>query len=363
MDVENILDAILPEMPEDEKETPAGFAQVGHVGNWQPFVSLFKFETDVLQAHVNLRFQYLPYKHLIGQILLDKNPVIETVINKTLNVGTDSAFRTFPYEVLAGRDDLDVTVSESGCEFKFNFGNVYWNSRLGTEHERLFSKFQEGQVVCDVMAGVGPFAVPAGKRKVFVHANDLNPDSYEGLKYAIEKNKVSDFVTAYCEDGRAFIRNGPKLLRINRRTVRWAPKVKTSRSESPGAKKRKIHAITKTLEEPASFDHYVMNLPATAVEFLDAFHGTCAGRETEFVPHTDRQLPLIHVYLFQARHDQEEQECEEISERLSQHIGASIRINDPSCELELFYVRLVAPNKKMYCASFRLPATVAFANP
>lgn len=30
--LENILEAILPDLPEDEKETPAGFAQVGHVG-------------------------------------------------------------------------------------------------------------------------------------------------------------------------------------------------------------------------------------------------------------------------------------------------------------------------------------------
>ncbi len=30
--LDNILEAILPEIPEDEKETPAGFAQVGHVG-------------------------------------------------------------------------------------------------------------------------------------------------------------------------------------------------------------------------------------------------------------------------------------------------------------------------------------------
>jgi hypothetical protein len=29
---DNILEAILPEIPDEEKETPAGFAQVGHVG-------------------------------------------------------------------------------------------------------------------------------------------------------------------------------------------------------------------------------------------------------------------------------------------------------------------------------------------
>lgn len=153
-------------------EVPQSFAQAGHL------------------AHLNLRSQYSPYKHLIASVIIDKNPRITTVVNKIEDVGTESEFRTFPMEVLAGPVDTEVEVNESGCTFKFDFAKVYWNTRLGDEHERVFSQFRPGEAVADVMAGVGPFAVPAGKKRVFVWANDLNPESYKSLRGNIELNKV-----------------------------------------------------------------------------------------------------------------------------------------------------------------------------
>lgn len=142
-------------------------------------------------AHLNLRENYLPYKHLVAEIILDKNPQIKTVINKIDNVGSESEFRTFQYEVLAGPDNLNVQVSENDCIFDFDYSKVYWNSKLESEHRRLVNMFQPGEVVCDVMAGIGPFAVPAGKKRVFVWANDKNPESFKCLEAAIKKNKVS----------------------------------------------------------------------------------------------------------------------------------------------------------------------------
>lgn len=166
----DVLISLLPEELHDD--IPGGFNTAGHV------------------AHLNLRDQHLLYKQLIGQVIVEKNQHIRTVINKTDNVGTESEFRTFGYEVLAGPDDLNVEVNENGCVFKFDYSKVYWNSKLEKEHTRLIRLFEPGEVVCDVMAGIGPFAVPAGKRGVFVWANDYNPESYKYLQDAISKNKV-----------------------------------------------------------------------------------------------------------------------------------------------------------------------------
>ncbi len=127
----------------------------------------------------------------MAEVLLDKTHGIRTVINKTNTVGTESEFRTFQYEVLAGPDDLNVKLAENNCVFEFDYAKVYWNSKLEPEHTRLIKMFQPGEVVCDVMAGIGPFALPAGKKGVFVWANDMNPESYAALESGIKKNKAS----------------------------------------------------------------------------------------------------------------------------------------------------------------------------
>jgi tRNA (guanine37-N1)-methyltransferase len=128
-------------------------------------------------------------------VILDKNPTIRTVINKVDDVGTENEFRTFKYELLAGPDDLLVEVSEAGCIFKFDYSKVYWNSKLSNEHERVVSLFKPGEVVADVMGGIGPFAIPAGKKGVFVWANDKNPESYKYLEVSIKRNKASQRVS------------------------------------------------------------------------------------------------------------------------------------------------------------------------
>ena len=83
-----------------------------------------------------------------------------------------------------------ITQSESDCRFTFDFSRVYWNSRLHTEHARLVDMFQPHDLVADVFAGVGPFALPAAKKGCAVLANDLNPESYKYLTLNIKDNRV-----------------------------------------------------------------------------------------------------------------------------------------------------------------------------
>jgi tRNA (guanine37-N1)-methyltransferase len=43
---------------------PTSFESIGHI------------------AHLNLRPEQLPHKAIIGQVIMDKNPTIRTVVNK-----------------------------------------------------------------------------------------------------------------------------------------------------------------------------------------------------------------------------------------------------------------------------------------
>ena len=135
---------------------------------------------------------------------LQKNPKLKTVVNK---VGTISnEFRVPQFEVLAGDPNLVTEIKQHGAMFRLDYGMVYWNSRLEGEHKRLFARFTPGQVIVDMFAGIGPFAIPAALQDCVVYANDLNPMSTKYMKINAEINKVGDRVKVFNMDAREFMR-------------------------------------------------------------------------------------------------------------------------------------------------------------
>jgi tRNA (guanine37-N1)-methyltransferase len=138
------------------------------------------------------------------RLRLQKNPKLKTVVNK---VGTiTNEFRVPEFEVLAGDPSLVTEIKQHGATFLLDYGMVYWNSRLEGEHKRLFAQFKPGQIIVDMFAGIGPFAIPAAQQGCVVFANDLNPTSVKYLKLNSEINKVGDRVKAFNMDARDFMR-------------------------------------------------------------------------------------------------------------------------------------------------------------
>ncbi|GBE77437.1 tRNA (guanine(37)-N1)-methyltransferase [Sparassis crispa] len=342
---DEILNAVLPE-DLSEGAPPSSFAVSGHI------------------AHMNLRPEYYPYKYLIGQVILDKNPGIKTVVNKIDNISNQ--FRIFNMELLAGEPDYKVVHHEANCRFTFDFTQVYWNSRLNHEHERIVQLFSPQDVIADVFAGVGPFSIPAAKKGCGVLANDLNPKSYKYLRQNIDDNKVTQLVRPSCEDGRGFI--GDVFNNIYDLPLPPVLPSEPSRSQlrrlskqqrgSPHANPAPVDAVP-LVPPRRRITHFVMNLPDSAIEFLDAFRGVLrpvfGSRDLSGLYYSTSKLPMIHCYCF-AREREPESAESDIRRRVEEKLGHAL-----GQEMSLHFVRAVAPHKQMYCISFRLPYKVAYA--
>ncbi len=90
------------------------------------------FETVGHIAHLNLKDEQLPYKALIGRVILEKNDRIATVVNKTQAI--ENQFRVLPLEVIAGKDEMETMVIQHGIRYKLNYAQVYVTSTLTLRH-------------------------------------------------------------------------------------------------------------------------------------------------------------------------------------------------------------------------------------
>lgn len=290
-----ILKAVLPA----NQEGMSSYTKVGHI------------------VHINLREHLHLYKHVIGKVLHEKVVNCRTVVNKIDMI--DNTYRNFQMEILSGDDDMNVTVKENCCTYQFDFSKVYWNSRLCTEHERLIKIFQTGDVVFDIFAGVGPFAIPAAKKKCIVYANDLNPESFKWLNHNKKLNKIEErYLKSYCKDGKDFILTDIKEILLQHLNVRDV--------------------------------HIVMNLPALAVQFLDNLVGLYDSSD---VPEFTKRI-TVYVYCFTKGEDYT-------------NLAKTLVINNFSVDIsknitEIFRVRTVSSLKEMMRVSINLTREILTAS-
>lgn len=292
---EEVLRAVLPE----GQDVTSGFSRVGHI------------------AHLNLRDHQLPFKHLIGEVMIDKNPGITSAVNKINNI--DNTYRNFQMEVLSGEENMISKVRENNYTYEFDFSKVYWNPRLSTEHSRIAHLLKPGDILFDVFAGVGPFAIPAAKKNCTVFANDLNPESHKWLLHNCKLNKVDQKVKVFNMDGQDFLQ-GP---------------VREELMQQLELSKERQHSV-----------HVVMNLPAKAIEFLSAFRSLLDGQ-----PGSRELLPIVHCYSF----SKDANPVEDVRQRAGAVLGVSLEASS-----SVHLVRNVAPNKEMLCITFQIPAAVLY---
>ena len=224
---------------------------------------------------------------------------------------------------------ITVNFGVSECFRSFTVMLFFYSA--GTEHQRVVDCISKDDIVYDVFAGVGPFAIPAvKKKKAIVFANDLNPVSYEYLQKNVILNKIKAGIQCFNMDGRDFIKSVVKSDLLKQ----W--------HEREGS------------DKGCQF-HIIMNLPALAIEFLDVFKGLIDENEKpELIDLI--VLPKVYCYCFiDHKNTEDSKKALEVElqraakERVHGIVGESVD-ND----MTVRYVRKVAPNKEMMCAIFTL---------
>ena len=134
-------------------------------------------------AHMNLSKEQMPYKSIIGQVMLDKNSVLRSVVTKIGHI--NSEYRFYDLECIAGdSSSFETNLVEDKVKFKVDVSKMYWCSKLSGERNRMIKTFfKPGQVLCDMMCGIGAQDIKAAVKvpNFKVMANDLNPEAVKCL--------------------------------------------------------------------------------------------------------------------------------------------------------------------------------------
>ena len=368
--VEQVLSKLLP--PSLCKEIPSSFEVVGMI------------------AHLNLRAECLPYKFIIGRVILDKNKSIQVCVNKTGTIQNE--FRTFPMEIIAddrmnnsqkgngGKNKnnnngnssnnttdsdalLEVEVREDGCKFKLDFEKVYWNSRLQYEHRRIVHLIAGESRPTNVKQRQS-----RNKSNQSSSISVISSNSKSSSSSSKEKNEI--IVADACAGIGPFAvpltsqyQNHSKgsIIKVYANDLN-PTSFKYLNINSKRNKCQNLHTfnmdgryfIRKLDEEGICYNHVLMNLPAIAPEFLNVFRGSKRGIKCSDDGNSDNDnRPWIHVHCFGGKGDGAN---EEAMARCSKSLGCMIdKVND---EVSVHIVRDVSPKKNMLCVSFRLPEGV-----
>ncbi len=320
-----ILSKLLP------VQSPSAYEQIGHV------------------AHFNLKPHHAPYGELIGQVLRETNPSIDTVVSKVGEV--KGKFRTYDLEVLAGPPNFETNVVEHGVSISLDVADCYWSTRLSGERQELIrdiersvmNKKEKRLIVADVFCGVGAVCLLLAKSNpnCTVLANDWNPKAIDYLKQSIAQNGL-DAASQFdltCEDAYDY------LIQLG---------------TDPSAD---------TIP-----DHILMNFPLEAPNFLGALRWWSSKCVSEKFEKTQR-YPRFHVYTFarpsdRDRNDEEEVAVNLVANQLLPVMGEreGEKKEDPSslvyrrrelnddfdAKVSTRMVRDVAPGKVVVCVGFSL---------
>lgn len=111
---------------------------------------------------------------------------------------------------------------------------------------------------------------------------------------------MTDVVRVSCEDGRLFIREAVNRLIADPFAAFSGPK--KSKNKENQERRRQRSFISQADSAPSlprnRISHFVMNLPDSAIQFLDAFRGIFSHLDKQDVDSIYTTMPMIHCHCF-----------------------------------------------------------------
>lgn len=124
----------------------------------------------------------------IAKAVLKTAAGVQTVLEKTGKVS--GVHRTPELSFLHGKKTFETTHTEYGVKIRLDVSTVYFSPRLGNERKRIADQVEEGEDVCVMFSGCGPYNLVIQK-----HSNpksvigiEINPN---GHKFALENKRIN----------------------------------------------------------------------------------------------------------------------------------------------------------------------------
>ncbi len=132
---------------------------------------------------------YIPdpkFAKIVGEKIMS-NFGVRAIFLKTSEM--KDPYRIAKWKRIVGHGDTFTVHTENGCYYALDISKVFFNPRLGSERLRVINQVSKNEVVIDMFAGVGPFAIPIAKKGAKTHAIDINPYA---INYAQINIKIND---------------------------------------------------------------------------------------------------------------------------------------------------------------------------
>ncbi len=185
----------------------------GHEGDFVLF-PVIEAASGARRATFDLQKEHepLPRHELIGgiallherdeaaaELLLHARPSLHTVLFAESSV--EGEYRTRRFSVLAGEHTTRTRYLEYGHRFDIDLGVAYFSSRLANERQRILQQMGEEEIVLDMFAGVGPFAITLAQKAQAVFASDINPAAVALMIENIRINRCRNVVAMLMDAG------------------------------------------------------------------------------------------------------------------------------------------------------------------